>query len=162
MKKMLVYVAISTLAAALLIPANYASANEKDGNVPHVDGNYQFPQTRWSRVRHTLRVHVPKNSKSVSQLKIEVPNTIRWSNNTNDVVINEDNDRKINTNVSVNGKTILLAFAEPIVPNTKLEIDIKNVKQPFLGNGPVYRLSANVVGINAEIPIGVARFRVNL
>ncbi|MCC5620849.1 DUF2808 domain-containing protein [Nostoc sp. CHAB 5715] len=162
MKKVLVYVAISTLAAALLIPANYASANEEDGNVPHVDGNYQFPQTRWMPVRHTLRVHVPKNSKSVSQLKIEVPSTVKWSNNTNDVVINENNDREINTNVSVNGKTILLAFAEPIVPNTKLKIDIKNVKQPFLGNGPVYRLSANLVGINAEIPIGVARFRVNL
>ncbi|OCQ93456.1 hypothetical protein BCD64_00730 [Nostoc sp. MBR 210] len=161
MKKVLVYIAISTLAAALLIPVNYASANEEDGNLPHVDGNSQFPQTRWSRVRHTLQIHVPKNSKSVSQLKIEVPNTIRWSDNTNDVVINEDNGRKINTNVSVNGKTILLAFAEPIVPNTKLEIDIKNVKQPFLGNGPVYRLSANIVGINAEIPIGVARFRVN-
>lgn len=161
MKKVLVYVAIATLAAGLLIPANYASANEEDGNFPHVDGNYQFPQTRWALVRHTLRVHVPQNSKSVSQLKIEVPNTIRWSDNTNDVVINEDNGRKININVSVNGKTILLAFAEPIAPNTKLEIDIKNVKQPFLGNGPVYRLSANLVGINAEIPIGVARFRVN-
>ncbi|MHC0067252.1 DUF2808 domain-containing protein [Nostoc sp. UIC 10890] len=161
MKKVLVYVAISTLAAALLIPANYASANEEDGNIPHVDGNSQFPQTRWMPVRHTLRVHVPKNSKSVSQLKIQVPNTVRWSDNTNDVVINEDNGRKINTNVSVNGKTILLAFAEPIVPNTKLKIDIKNVKQPFLGNGPVYHLSANLVGTNAEIPIGVARFRIN-
>jgi hypothetical protein len=161
MKKVLVYIAISTLAAALLIPTNYASANEEDGNVPHVDGNSQFPKTRWSRVRHTLQIHVPKNSKSVSQLKIEVPNTIRWSDNTNDVVINEDNGRKINTNVSVNGKTILLAFAEPIIPNTKLEIDIKNVKQPFLGNGPVYRLSANLVDINAEIPIGAARFRVS-
>ncbi|MEH1923111.1 DUF2808 domain-containing protein [Nostoc sp.] len=162
MKKVVVYVAISTLAAALLIPTNYANANQEDGNLPHIDGNSQFPQTRWAVVRHTLRIHVPKNSKSVSQLKIEVPNTIRWSDNTNDVVINEENGRKINTNVSVNGKNILLAFAEPIVPNTKLEIDIKNVKQPFLGNGPVYHLSANFVGTNAEIPIGIARFRVNL
>ena len=161
MKKMLVYVAISTLAAALLIPANYASANEEDGNVPHVDGNYQFPQTRWSRVRHTLRVHAPKNSKSVSQLKVKVPSTVRWSDNTNDVVVSEENGKEVKTTVSVNGKTILLAFAEPVAPNTKLKIDIKNVKQPFLGNGPVYHLSVNLVGTNTETPIGVARFRIN-
>ncbi|MFN6560486.1 MAG: DUF2808 domain-containing protein [Nostoc sp. ChiSLP01] len=161
MKKMLVHAVISTLAAAFLIPSNYAIANEENDNLPHFDGNCQFPQTRWSRVRHTLRVHVPKNSKGVSQLKIEVPTTVRWSADTDDVVVSEENDKEVKTTISVNGKTILLAFTEPVSPNTKLEIDIKNVKQPFLGNGPVYHLSANLVGTNVEIPIGVARFRVN-
>ncbi|MDZ8052406.1 MAG: DUF2808 domain-containing protein [Aulosira sp. ZfuCHP01] len=161
MKKMLVHAAISILAAAFLIPSNYAIANEGNDNLPHVDGNYQFPQTRWSRVRHTLRVHVPKNSKGVSQLKIEVPTTVRWSADTDDVVVSEENGKEVKTTISVNGKTILLAFTEPVSPNTKLEINIKNVKQPFLGNGPVYHLSANLVGTNVEIPIGVARFRVN-
>ncbi|WP_083602248.1 DUF2808 domain-containing protein [Hydrococcus rivularis] len=161
MKKLLAYIAISTLAAAFLIPANYASANEENDSLPHVEGNYQFPPTRWAVVRHTLRVHVPKNSKDVSQLNIEVPSTVRWSNDINDVVVKKENSQKINTNVSLNGKTILLAFAEPVAPNTKLEIDIKNVKQPFLGNGPVYYLSANLIGSDAKIPIGVARFRIS-
>lgn len=162
MKKVLAYIAVSTLAAAFLIPAKYVIANEENNSLPHVEGNYQFPQTRWSRVRHTLRVHVPKNSKDVSQLNIEVPSTVKWSNDTNDVVVNKENGQKINASVSLNGNTILLAFPEPVAPNTKLEIDIKNVKQPFLGNGPVYYLSVNLVGSDAKIPIGVARFRVSL
>ncbi len=161
MKKLLSYIAISTLAAAFLIPANYVNANQENDSLPHVDGNYQFPPTRWALVRHTLRVHVPKNSKGVSQLNIEVPSSVRWSDDTNDVVVNKENGQKINTNVSLNSKTILLAFAEPVAPNTKLEIDIKNIKQPFLGNGPVYYLSANLIGSDAKIPIGVARFRIS-
>ncbi|MBC1242253.1 DUF2808 domain-containing protein [Nostoc sp. 2RC] len=162
MKKLFVFVAIYTLTTAFLIPNNYANAIEENDSFPHIEGNYQFPQTHWSHVRHTLQVHVPKNSKSVSQLKIQVPSTVKWSNNTNDIIVNKENGQKINTNLSLNGKTILLAFPEPVAPNTKLKIDIKNIKQPFLGNGPVYHLSANLVGSNAEISIGVARFRVHL
>ncbi|MBD2772076.1 DUF2808 domain-containing protein [Iningainema tapete] len=161
MKKTLIYATALILATAALLPANYASANDNDGNFPHVDGNSQFPQTRWQNVRHTFRVHIPKNSQGVTQLSIEVPKTVRWSNNVNDVVVTKENDRKVKTNLSVNDRTISLVFAESIAPNTQLEIDLKNVQQPFRGNGPVYRLFAKFAGSSVEMPVGVARFRIN-
>ncbi|KAB8331370.1 DUF2808 domain-containing protein [Scytonema tolypothrichoides VB-61278] len=159
MKKLLLYLATLSLVTVVSIPAKYVSAKPNDGSVTHLDGNVQFPPTRWRLVRHTFRVHIPKNSKPVSQLSISVPPTVTWSNDLNDINVADDKSQKINTNISVNGKTILLAFPEPVPPNTKLEIDIKNVKQPTLGNGPVYRFSEKVVGSDVEIPIGVAWFR---
>lgn len=161
MKKALIYTAVGTIAATLFIPVSYASAKDNNGTLPHIDGNSQFPQTRWSNVRHTFRVHIPKNSPSVSQLNIEVPNTLTWSNNINDVIVANENGKKINADITTNGKSILIAFAEPVASNTKLEIDIKNVKQPFRGNGPVYNIKAKIAGSTTDIPIGIARFRIN-
>lgn len=159
MKKPLIYATAVILATAALIPTNYVSARNNDGNVPHIDGNVQFPPTRSPLVRHTFRVHVPQNSKAVTQLIISVPKNVTVSNDIKNIDIVDENEQKINTNVSVNGKTILLAFTKPVTPNTKLEIDLNNVKRPTLANAAVYRLWAKEVGIDAEIPIGVAWFR---
>ncbi|MBW4633035.1 MAG: DUF2808 domain-containing protein [Iphinoe sp. HA4291-MV1] len=160
MKKPLLYVATFALAIVVSIPTQYASAKQNDGSVTHIDGNVQFPPTRWRLVRHTFRVHVPKNSKAVSQLSIDVPTTVTWSNDINDINVADDKGQKINTNIFVSDRTIVLAFSEPVAPNTQLEIDIKNVKRPTLGNGPVYSFYEKFVGSDAEIPIGVARFRI--
>lgn len=159
MKKALMYAAICALTATLFIPVNYASAKDGNGTFPHLDGNSQFPPNKSRLVRHTFRVHIPKNSQGVSQLDIEVPNTVTWSNNINDIAVADEDGKQINANVSIDGKNILIAFIEPVASNIKLEIDINNVKQPFLGNGPVYSLKAKLAGTSTEIPIGAARFR---
>ncbi|RUT01573.1 hypothetical protein DSM106972_066700 [Dulcicalothrix desertica PCC 7102] len=161
MKKSLIYTAIGAITATFFIPISYASAKNNNGTFPHIDGNSQFPPTRFSTVRHTFRVHIPKNSSSVSQLDIEVPNTLTWSNNANDIVVTNENGKKVNVSISTTGKSILIAFAEPVASDTKLEIDIKNVKQPFRGNGPIYNIKAKLAGSSTEMFIGTARFRIN-
>ncbi len=60
MKKSLIYTAIGILAATFFIPVGYASAKNNNATLPHIDGNSQFPLTRWRNVRHTFRVHIPK------------------------------------------------------------------------------------------------------
>lgn len=159
MKKNLIYAAAFALATAVLIPADYASARTDNGSVTHIDGNVQFPPTRWSLVRHTFRLHVPQNSKAVTKLLINVPDTVTRSNDIKNIDVVDENEQKINTNVFVNGRTILIDFSEPVAPNTKFHIDLNNVKRPTLGNGLVYGFSVKVVGSDAEIPIGIARFR---
>jgi hypothetical protein len=161
MKKSLIYTATFALATALLIPTNYAIAHDDNGSFPHIDGNSDFPPTRWARVRHTFRIHIPQKSKAVSHLIIQVPNVVNVSEN-NEIEITGNNKQKINTTVSVNDKTILLAFPETVAPSTNLEINIKNLKRPTGGNGPVYHFSAKFVDSDTEIPIGAARFRMNL
>jgi hypothetical protein len=89
----------------------------------------------------------------------KVPDNVTISNSIQDIDVVNEKGQKINTNVSVNGKTILLAFTEPVAPNTKLKIDLNKIKRRNLGNGSSYSFSAREVGIDAEIPIGVAWFR---
>jgi hypothetical protein len=159
MKRSLIYAIVLTLSSTAIIAPSYASAGTDDGRVPHIDGNTQFPPIRWGTFRHTFRLHVPQNSKAITQLLVKVPDNVTISNNIQDIDIVDEKGQKINTNVSVNGKTILLAFAEPVAPNTKFDIDLNKIKRRNLGNGSVYSFSAREVGIDAEIPIGVAWFR---
>ncbi|QDL12590.1 hypothetical protein DP113_33145 (plasmid) [Brasilonema octagenarum UFV-E1] len=160
MKKIMMCAVVLALATTALIPVNYANASADDSQDPHIDGNAQFPPTRWHVVRHTFRVHIPKNSKEISQLSIQVPTNITLSNDVDDINVEDKNGRKINTNVSVNDKTILLAFTEPVTPDTQLEIDLKNVKRRTGGNSYFYRLFAKFAGASTEVPIGGASFRI--
>ncbi|BAZ67458.1 MAG: DUF2808 domain-containing protein [Pelatocladus maniniholoensis HA4357-MV3] len=162
MKKSLIYTAAYTLSITALISVGYANASEKDSTLPHIDGNVQFPLTRWGiggNFRHSFRLHVPKNSKAVTQLLIKIPENVTVSNDIKNIDIVDDNEHKINTNVSINGKTILLDFTEAVAPNTKFDVDLNKIKRRNIGNGYVYTFSAKEVGIDAVIPIGIAWFR---
>ncbi len=162
MKNTLIYAAVLILSITSVIAPSYASAKTDNGRVPHIDGNAQFPSTRWGiggTFRHTFRLHVPQNSKAVTQLLIKIPDNVTISSGIKNIDVVDENEHKINTNVSVNGKKILLAFTKPIAPNTKFDIDLNKIKRQNLGNGSVYSFSVKEVGIDAEIPIGVAWFR---
>jgi Protein of unknown function (DUF2808) len=162
MKMSLIYAIILTLSSTAIIAPSHASARTDGGRVPHIDGNAQFPPTPWGiggSFRHTFRLHIPQNSKAVTQLIIKIPDDVTLNNNLSNIDVMDENEHKISANVSVNGKTILLAFPETIAPNTKFDIDLNKIKRRNLGNGSVYSFSAKEVGINAEIPIGVAWFR---
>lgn len=156
MIKTLIYAAMFTLFTAAVIPTGITIARTDDGKVPHIDSSVQFPPSRWRIVRHTIRLHVPQNSRYLSQLTIEVPDGLTASNNI-DVV--EQSGRIINANVSVNDKKVLIAFPEPIAPETKLNIAMRDVKISGVHQIWLYPVSAKLVGIDTDIPIGMARFR---
>ena len=127
-----------------------------EGRVPPVDGNVQFSSTRWRLVRQTFILNIPPNSNPLAQIIIATPSTVAVSN---DIDVLDRKGRKININVSVNGKNIILAFPEPVAPSTKLVINLNKVEQSIGGPTSVYRFSAKVVGSDEEIPAGVAQFR---
>lgn len=159
MKKTRIYAAAFTLASAALINPSYASAKTDEGRVHPIDGNVQFTPTRWRFVRHSIVLHLPQNSQPITQIIIAVPSTVAVSNNIE--VLEPQKGRKININVSVDGKNIILDFPETVAPDTKIAINLNQVKQPILGSTSVYRFSAKVVGSDAEIPVGEARFPTN-
>ncbi len=158
MKKFLKVTAL-VLASASAISAGYAKAGDDNGALPHVDANHQFPPTRAHTVRKTFELHIPKNSKQISEITIQVPEVVNWSNKAKDIVVIDGKGKEVKHNVTIKDKNIILRFVEPISPNTELEVDINNVKRVTLGNGPVYRLSAKFVGSDIPMDIGVARFR---
>lgn len=159
MKKTLVYTAISfILTIASSISAGYTSntTNKNNSRVDNVENNLQSPTTRWQLVKHAFQLHVPRNITALSQLIIDTPSTVAVSD---DIDVLAQNGQKINTNVSVNGRRIIIYFPGKVISNTKLLIELNKVKQPMAGPDSVYSLSAKVVGSDSEIPVGVARFR---
>lgn len=156
--KLLKSCSIVSLAIAALICPSYASAktDTDNGRVPQVDGNVQFPPTRWQLVKQTFVLNIPRNSNPITQIIIAAPSTVAVSN---DIDVLEQNGKKININISVDGRNIILAFPEPVVPGIKLVINLNQVEQPIGGPTSIYRFSAKVVGSDAEIPVGVAGFR---
>lgn len=157
MKRTLIHAATFVLATAASISADYASAKPDDGRVPalDVDNNVQFYPTRWRLVKHTFKLHIPQNYNALDQLIIDTPSTVAVSNN---IDVLDESGQKININVSVNGRKIIILFPEAVISNTKLLIELNKVKQPILGPASVYSLSAKVVGSDVEIPVGVTRF----
>ncbi|OKH26614.1 hypothetical protein NIES593_00685 [Hydrococcus rivularis NIES-593] len=159
MKKLLLLIPAITLLTVLSTTNFRANAHDDSANIPHIDSHHNFPPTRADIVRHTFEIHVPKNSNPLTQVIIQVPEVVNWSNKTKDLVVTDGNGKKVTPNVSINGKVIVLSFAESIAPNTDLEIDIKNVRRVTLGNGPVYRLLAKLEGSETPIHLGTVGFR---
>ena len=156
MIKILTYAA-SSIAAVALVSAAYANPVTDNGRVPHIISSVQFPQSKWRIVRHTFRLQIPQQSNPLSQLSIDVPFGLTVSNK---ISVSNQTGRKVDTNISVDGNKVILAFPEPVLPGTELKISMKDVKILGRTNAWLYKVYARLVGINADLPIGFARFRV--
>jgi hypothetical protein len=158
MKKTLFLAFALTATTGLFVPNSHANAN-KNGTLPYISANNSFPPTRADIVRHTFEISNPNNSKQISQIMIQVPEVVKWSSKTKDVIVTDKSGKKVNVNVSIKDQNIELNFPESIAPGSELEIDIKNVKRVTQGNGPVYRLFAKFDANSTPMSIGIARFR---
>ncbi len=156
MKKLLFCAAASSLAIIASISADYTNAKTDNNRVANVENDLQSPTNRWRLVKHTFRLHIPRNINALSQLIIDTPPTVAVSN---DIDVLAQNSQKININVSTIGRRIVIDFSEKDISNTTLLVELNKVKQPTLGPDSVYNLSAKVVGSDTEIPVGIARFR---
>ena len=156
MKKLLFCAAVSSLAIIASISADYTNAKTDNNRVANVENDLQSPTNRWRLVKHTFRLHIPRNINGLSQLIIDTPPTVAVSN---DIDVLAQNSQKININVSTIGRRIVIDFSKKDISNTTLLIELNKVKQPTLGPDSVYNLSAKVVGSDTEIPVGIARFR---
>jgi hypothetical protein len=155
MMKTLIYVAAFSLIAATAIFPDYVSARE--GEFTHVDSTFQFPPTKAKNFRDTIRLHIPEDSSALSQLTIDIPAGLTVGN---DIIISNQSGEKINTNTSVNGSQIIIAFPDPVPPGIKINIDINDVTRRGSGNAWLYHVFARQIGSNTDTSIGVAQFRV--
>lgn len=156
MIKILTYVA-SSIAVAALVSAAYANPVTDNGRVPHIISSVQFPQSKWRIVKHTFRLQIPQQSNPLSQLRIDVPVGLRVSSK---ISVSDQTGRKVDTNISVDGNKVVLAFPEPVPPGTELKIAMRDVQILGTTNAWLYKVYARLVGINVDLPIGFARFRV--
>ncbi|WP_315791256.1 DUF2808 domain-containing protein [Fischerella sp. JS2] len=155
MKRILFYTAVCSVAITALISVGYATAKTDNNKVANIDNNLQSTPTGWRLVKQTFQLHIPKNSNALSQLIIDTPSTVAVSN---DIEVLDEQGEKFKINVSADGRRIIIDFPQPVTSNTKLFINLNEVKQPIFGSASIYHLSVKVIGNNKEIPVGVAQF----
>lgn len=157
MMRKLIDISVLTISAVAITYAGYASANTDKIKPKNIENNIQLFSTHWQLVKQVFQIHVPKYGKPLSQLIIDTPSTVAVSN---DINVFDDKGQKVNINISVDERRIIIAFPETVTSSTsKLLISLNRVQQPINESETVYSLSAKVIGSDAEIPIGQAQFR---
>lgn len=157
MIKTLLYAVTFSLTATVTIPAVYGNHITGAVKVPRIVSSVQFPQSKWKIVRHTFQLQIPEESKPLSQLTISVPTGLTVKNK---ISVSDQSGHQVDTNVLVNGNQLILAFPKPIAPGDELKIAMRDVKISGVTDAWLYKVYAKLVGINAELPIGFARFPV--
>ena len=155
MKRKIISLIVFSIASTLF--AGNATAKTDNNGVNKIDKSFQFLLNQ-RFVKHTFRLHVPKNGKPLSELIIDAPVTVAVSS---DIDVLNDNGQKLNINVSVNDRRITLIFPETVTFATtkKLLISLNKVQQPRSGYDSIYNLSIRILGSDVEIPIGQAQFQ---
>lgn len=160
--KKLVSIATVMLASLSLTPAALAIGVANDAKAPHVKGGVANPNSsRHEPVHYYFKLHVA--GKPLSQLSIDAPEELRLSEQ---IEVTDSTGKKLDANVSLNGQRAIVAFAQPIPPDAVLKVDMRGIKktaiQPDDGQIWNFLVSSKLVGLNGDIPLGVARIQTRL
>ncbi|GJD19993.1 hypothetical protein RIVM261_049490 [Rivularia sp. IAM M-261] len=156
MKRRVSYTGALLISLVILANVNYAFAKTDNNQSSTIENQVNPFSNSWRLVKHRFQLHIPKNDKPLSQVIIETPSTVAVSS---DIEVIDTTGQKVDINISTNGKQIIIDFPDKVIHNTKLLVNLNRVRQPTSGTDSVYRLSAKVVGSDAEIPMGVATFK---
>ncbi|MEH1778421.1 MAG: DUF2808 domain-containing protein [Nostoc sp.] len=146
------------LVAATFVPAVYANSVAYSISFPHIIKTTQFAQGKWGNIRQSFQLEIPQNSSILSQINIDIPEGLSVKN---DINIFEKSGREIPAATSVKGNKLTIIFPQAISPGNIISIDLNKVSRIGISNAWLYRVSAKFVGIDAEIPIGIAQFRLS-
>lgn len=153
----ILFTAVLTLIVTSFNVAAYGKPLTAIERVPRIVSSVQFPQSKWRIMRHSFQVNVPQGSNAVSQMLISVPQGLTASNNIN---VFDKSGKMLSNSISKDSKKITISFSEPVASGNRLKVVMKDVKILGRSNAWLYPVSARLVGMNANIPLGLARFRV--
>ncbi|BDA73966.1 hypothetical protein CAL7716_081320 [Calothrix sp. PCC 7716] len=153
----LINVSVLAISTITIIYTGYASAKVNDTKPTNTENDTQLFPAQWQLVKQTFQIRVPKRGKPLKQLIIETPPTVAVSN---DINVFDDKGQKVNIDISVDNRKIIITFPETVTSSTsKLLVSLNRVQQQINESGTVYSLSAKVIGSDVEVPIGQAQFR---
>jgi hypothetical protein len=117
MKSLLV---ATLLTISLGLPA-YAASQSK---VPHPEGGQQtLSGGRFSPARYSFKLHV--TGYTLSELKLITPEGMRLSKS---IEVQDKNGQTIPATVELQGQVATISFAQPVALDSKLHIDLNQVK----------------------------------
>ena len=153
----ILFTAVLTLMVSSINLAVYGKPLTAIDRVPRVISSVQFPQSKWRIVRHSFQINLPQGGNAISQLFISVPEGLSISDN---IKVFDKTGEIITNSIFKDGRKITISFPNPIAPGNRLKVIMKDVKISRRSNAWLYPVSAKLVGINANIPLGLAQFRV--
>lgn len=124
-----------------------AYVNARAGDNAHIDRAIKHPPRRRRIVRYTIRLHTPQGSSSLSQLIIGVLEGLVVSNN----ITVDNSEGKINIKFTATGSKVTVSFPQPVAPESKLKLDLNNVKRRGSSNAWLSRVSAKLVSVDVNI-----------
>lgn len=149
--KKLIYATAFTLVLASTVPSAWAS-NPNDANITHLGKSAAIPiDSLVPDATHKFDVHV--QGKALSKLVIDIPEGV----SVRGIKVKNKSGQQIPATVSINGRKATVAFAEPVAPGNSLTVFMNGVDGPDYGQTLNYQVSAKKVGMNGNIPLGLAR-----
>ncbi|MDM9384574.1 DUF2808 domain-containing protein [Chlorogloeopsis sp. ULAP01] len=157
--KKLIYVGTFTLAIASLFSPAWASGKPGNFNASHLVKTAAYPNdTTAVDATHKFEVHV--QGEPLAELRIDLPEGVRINDG---IEVKNQSGEKVSTTVSINDGKATLAFSQPVKPETKLSVFMRGVNTPRYEPGYTatwqYRVYAKKVGLNGEIPLGLAQIQ---
>lgn len=144
-----------TQAIATPPPAQILKTLQNNARRAYIVHSVAYPNT--ARVP-SATYHFGLNVKdsALSQLLVNLPENLVSMQN---VEVTDQVGRKIATTVSRDGQKVTIAFAQPVVPDTTLEVNFNGVKT--FGTNKQYLLEVFGVnaGSNSAIPFGLAQIQ---
>ena len=137
------------LTISMGLPA-YAASQSK---VPHPEGGQQTLFNGLSSpVRYSFKLHV--TGYTLSELKLTTQEGMQLSRS---IDIRDANGQIVPATIELQGQVAKISFAQPIALNSKLSIDLNQVK--IMGNDRIWELetSGKLGNLNADIPLQTIR-----
>ncbi|WP_293133621.1 DUF2808 domain-containing protein [Microcoleus sp. bin38.metabat.b11b12b14.051] len=147
--KKLIYAAAFTFLLASNLRA-IAGGAMQNANVAHLVGSAATPnRAGFQGATHRFDVHV--QGRSLSEIAIALPDDLSIRGG---IEVKNQSGQKIESQVSVNNQRATVVFAQPVAPDTTISIYMRGINTPGYSRNWGYVISAKMVGINAEMPLG--------
>jgi len=147
MKTLLAAVLLTIVGTSLPAQAAYQA------KVPHPEGGTQTRLAgRFSPARYSFRYHV--TGYTLSELKFTAPVGMQLSRS---IDIMDQNGQKVAATIALQGQVAIVTFAQPVALDSKLSIDLNDVKTS--DNSRIWELetSGKLGSIKEDIPLQTVR-----
>lgn len=145
--KTLLVATLFTVSLALPVYAAFPS------KIPHPEGGQQTGFNGLSSpVRYSFKLHV--TGYTLSELNLIAPEGMRLNQS---IDIRDANGQIVPATIVLQGQVAKISFAQPVALNSKLSIDLNQVKT--MGNNRIWELetSGKLGNLNADIPLQTIR-----
>ncbi len=145
--------ALATIATVVSLGSIVSPVTAHNIGTGYVNGAQQFPETRATQVRQTIRLIVPTND--ITQLEIAIPKGT--SVGTNITLYNDTTQRRLSGIVRINlSGQIEIDLPQPLALNTQMTIDLNNVH--LWGTVRDYRVYSKSLNSSGYTYLGSANF----
>ncbi|MBA3922053.1 MAG: hypothetical protein H0X31_10290 [Nostocaceae cyanobacterium] len=154
MTKNLIYAA-ALMALTSLPQVAHADINTRDLRISRiVHSGAHLTQARFPGSTHHFNVLV--QGPALSELAIDLPEDVSIERG---IAVTDQLGQKIPVTVSINSRKATIVFSQPVPAHTVVSIEMNGTTTVGLSRIWLYPIYGKMVGINAEIPLGLARIQ---